>query len=147
MRSDTLTVRDRILAVLFDQPADAALTTSHVCDLGGTWDEPRAVNCALAYGHPQDHATEHAWQLEKRPWREVLDCDGRTHSMRYHLSVSNRGYRELSALAKAGKVVKFRDPNHRSVFWALSAAQRDEMTRHAAQLEAMWALSDQEGAS
>lgn len=122
MRSDTLAIRDRLLAVL--REASQPLTTSDVCDQAGPYVEV--------------HECQGRHPSLDNPWYRLMSCDGGVDTIAVHLSAFNRGYIQLRALEGKGQVRRIRVREQRSVYWAAVESVVDE---ELAELEAIWEAS------
>lgn len=129
MRTDTLAIRDRLLAVL--RAADSALTTHQACDLAGPYLETRSHRDWM-------HQPAKAWTAEwTPPMVSLVSCDGLVEVLAIHLACTNRGYQQLRALEQQGLARRIRVDGQRAVYWTAVGGQvADEL----GELEQMWSV-------
>lgn len=121
MRSDTIPIRDRLLAALRD--ADGPLSTTEVCHAAGSY-------LRFERHHQMNH------DAAANPRWGVITCNGRLDLVKRPLTFSQRGWRELAALEKQGHVVKERAEGSINVYWTLV---RDASTQDPSpMLESLW---------
>lgn len=106
MRTDTVAVRDRIVAALATLGGPAS--TAQIA---------RAAGDALQFVPHYDYHHDPAYV------RRVIDCNGKYCLMLIPLSANNRCLRELNALENAGVVQKIKVEGHASAFWMLTKTQ------------------------
>lgn len=97
MRSDTLAVRDRILAVL--READHPLTTAEVCEAAGPYLEVRPHQDWM-HRDRDEYATFYC---------TLVSCDGDTEVLSCDLRSGQRGSRELARFERLGLGAGFID--------------------------------------
>lgn len=112
MRTDTIAVRDRILAAL--READKPLTTAEVCEAAGSYLQTREH---ADWRHREPYASSGYYQ--------IVSCDGATEIISLALNAGQRGWRELARFERLGLVVAARAPSSRTVLWSLVDREPD----------------------
>lgn len=129
MRTDTIAVRDRIVAAL-----------DHLGGPSSTAQVAREAGYALAFVPHYDYHHDPKYR------RRVVDCNGKYCLMQVSLTVSNRALRELNALEKSGVVQKIRIEGHPAAFWMLTNLPRfneaDTAALAALDLNTKWVTPD-----